>query len=125
VDNLTKIPFGKFQGTTADKLKNPDEPFAMEELKDWPLLSYVLLALAEVDELADVLSEPNNSSVWSTDIKSEDQESLSFELLQNFKEQQLSDKKYGSASSVGNYLLSKGNISFPCSLTGNAAYLTL
>ena len=122
-NTLNKVSFSGFSRNMTDILKNPDEPVAMEVLKEWPLLSYVLLALAEVDGLSEVLSEANNASVWSKNKKLDEKESLAFELLENFKEQQMSDKKYGSPSTIGNYLVSKGNASFPCSLTGNMMYL--
>ena len=118
IEELNKKEFSGFKAQSTNLTKCAEEPLAMESLKEWPVLGYLLLALGELDELYQVLNEPNNSSVWNTD-KSLEESSLAQELLLNFNEQKLSYKKYGSPSAIANYLVSKENISFPCSISGN------
>lgn len=121
-EGVSRDEFCGFSTSITTLSRNADEPLAMEELKEWPILGYVLLALAEVDGISEVLSESNNTSVWSKAVISSEEESLSSKLLLNFSEQQDSNKKYGSPSDIGNHLVSKTKVSFPCSVTGKIKY---
>ena len=118
MDGLEQSNFTGFDASVTDITKNNEAPQGVAELREWPLLGYVLLALGELDMLTEILSESGNASVWNSNIKSSDK-SLCSEMLLHFQEQRVSDKIYGNPAAIGNYLISKGNASFPSSVKGN------